>query len=135
MTKERLRRYLWLKQEREQIVQKMQEIEATIYFPKIQRMTGMPGSGNKEGNPQEPLTIQHIELRDLYLAKTKELLTELLSIERAIESVTEPRHRTLLRHRYIEGLKWEEICVAMGYEWSQIHRLHGEALAMLRVED
>lgn len=127
MTKERLRKYQSIKKEKEQLRQQLEEIEAALYYPKIQQLTGMPGSGRKEGNPQEPLAIRHIELQERYRTKMEELAAEQMAIEQAIESL-EPNKRMLLRHRYIEGLKWEEICLRMNYSWRQIHRIHGEVL-------
>ena len=131
MTKERLRNYQHIKREREQLRQKLEAVEAELYYPKIQQLTDMPGGGLKEGNPQEDLTIHHIELQERYNAKLVELAAEQLAIEKAIEAL-DPTARMLLRYRYIDGLKWEEVCCRMNYSWRQVHRLHGEALQKLR---
>jgi DNA-directed RNA polymerase specialized sigma subunit len=131
MTKERLRNYQTIKREREQLRQQLEEIEAALYYPKVQQLTGMPHGGTKEGNPQEELIIHHIELQDRYRAKLEELAAEQLAIEEAIESL-DPTARMLLRYRYIDGLKWEEVCYRLNYSWRQTHRLHGEALQKLR---
>jgi DNA-directed RNA polymerase specialized sigma24 family protein len=130
VTKERLRHYQNIKKEREQLRQCLEEVEAALYYPKIQNLTGMPGGGHKEGNPQEDLAIHHIELQEKYRAKLEELAAEQLAIEAAIESLDETA-RMLLRYRYIDGLKWEEVCCRMNYSWRQVHRLHGAALRRL----
>lgn len=134
MTKERLRKYQLIKKEREQLRQKLEEVEAALYYPKVQQLTGMPGSGSKENNPQEDLAIYHMELQDLYKAKIDELAGEQLAIERAIEAL-EPTARMLMRHRYLEGLKWEEVCVKMNYSWSQTHEIHKKILIRLREDE
>lgn len=130
MTKERLRNYRALKRELKQIEERLVSVEAALYSPKIQKLTGMPAGGSHEGSALEAMATQHMELRDHYARKMVELTAELLSIETAIDalSVTE---RTLLRFRYIEGLTWEEVCVAMSYSWRQIHYLHNRALTHL----
>jgi DNA-directed RNA polymerase specialized sigma24 family protein len=133
MTKERLRAYQSIKREREQILQRLEEVETALYYPKVQQLDAMPGSGTKEGNPQENLAIYHIELQDLYKAKLAEMAAEQLAIEKAIEPL-EPTARMLLRYRYLDGLKWEEVCCRLNYSWRQTHRLHGEALQKLREE-
>ena len=133
MTKERLRKYQTIKKEREQLRQQLEEIETALYYPKIQRLDDMPKSGQKEGNPQEDLMIHHIELQERYGTKLEELAAEQLAIEAAIETL-EPTARLLLRHRYIEGLPWEEICVRMSYSWRQVHYIHAKALRALRTE-
>ena len=130
MTKDRLRNYQNIKQEREQLRRQLDEIEAALYYPKVQRLTDMP-SAPVHGNPQEEMAIRHIELQQLYQAKLEELAAEQLAIEAAIESLDETG-RLLLRYRYIEGLKWEEVCVKMGYCWTQVHEHHSRALKLLK---
>ena len=58
---------------------------------------------------------------------------ELLEIEKAIETLPSTE-RTIIRLYYIAGMKWEEVCVAIGYSWKQVHRIHGRALDMLKGE-
>lgn len=130
MTKDRLRNYRIIKQEREQLRRQLDEIEAALYYPKVQRLTDMP-SAPSHGNLQEDMALRHIELQQLYQAKLEELAAEQLAIEEAIESLDET-HRLLLRYRYIEGLKWEEVCVKMGYSWTQTHEHHSRALKLLK---
>ena len=79
----------------------------------------------------EDLILHHIELQKQYQSKLEELAEQQLSIEKAINTL-DPTDRLLLRYRYLDGLKWEEICVKMSYGWTQIHHIHGEALKKLR---
>ena len=130
MTKERLREYQKLKHEREQLRHQIDEIEAALYYPKIQKLTGMP-SAPVDGNPQEDLAIRHIELVERYKAKMAEMAAEQLAIEEAIDTL-DPTARMLLRYRYIDGLPWEEVCVKINYSWNHTHRLHGAALLKLK---
>ena len=130
MTKERLRAYQKNKQEQEQLRQQLEEIEAALYYPKIQRITDMP-SAPVTGNPQEDLAIRHIELQERYRAKLEELAGEQLAIEKAIETLDQTQ-RLLMRYRYLEGLKWEEVCIKIGYSWTQTHEHHGRALQKLK---
>ena len=130
MTKERLRNYATLREEREQLRRQLEELEATLYYPKIQRLTGMPSAPSKE-NPLELMVARHVELQERYEAKIAEMTTEMLSIEEAIEGL-DPTSRMLLRYRYLDGLKWEEVCVRMNYSWMQTHRIHANALNQLR---
>lgn len=134
MTKERLRKYQSIKKEREQLRHQLEEIETALYYPKIPQLSDMPKGGTAKGNPQEDLAIHHIELQERYSTKLEELAAEQLAIEAAIEAL-EPTARMLLRHRYIEGLPWEEICVRMSYSWRQVHYIHAKALRLLRTEE
>ena len=132
MTKERLREYRDLKREKEQLEQKLEAIEAALYYAKPQRLTGMP-SNPSAGNAMEDMAARHLELLDLYKEKLKRLDEELLAIEEAIDGLSS-RERDVLRRYYIDGLTWEEVCVEVGYSWRQTHRIHAQALERLREE-
>lgn len=132
MTKERLREYRDLKREKEQLEQKLETIEAALYYAKPQRLTGMP-SNPSAGNAMEDMAARHLELLDLYKEKLKRLDEELLAIEEAIDGLAS-RERDVLRRYYIDGLTWEEVCVEVGYSWRQTHRIHAQALERLREE-
>lgn len=129
MTKERLRNYAILKEERNQLRRQLEELEAALYYPKIQRLNGMPSAPSKE-NALELMVAHHAELQEKYEAKIAEMNAEMLFVETAIENL-EPTARMLLRYRYLECLKWEEVCVKMNYSWMQTHRIHANALKQL----
>ena len=63
-----------------------------------------------------------------YLGKLNVILDEEQVIEKAIDELKDGRERTVMRYRYISGLKWEEICVKANYSWRQIHYIHSRAL-------
>ena len=129
--REQLKKQLWkyqaIKKEHEQLHQRLADIEATLYHPKIQRLTGMP-SAPSGGNAMEDMAAQHIELQQRYRAQLDELAAEQLAIERTIMGLEEPTARMLMRYRYLDGLTWEEVCVKLTYSWRQTHRLHARAL-------
>ena len=70
------------------------------------------------------------ELRGQYRRCIEELTAAQLEVERLIETL-EPREREIFRLRYIDGAKWEDICVIMSYSWRQVHRAHSAALQKL----
>ena len=131
MTKERLRNYAILKEERNQLRRQLEELEAALYYPKIQRLNGMPSAPSKE-NALELMVARHAELQEKYEAKIAEMNAEMLLIEEAIEAL-DSTARMLLRYRYLECLKWEEVCVKMNYSWMQTHRIHANALKQLNL--
>lgn len=133
MTKERLRNYRALRAELRQLAGRLEEYEAALYAPKAQRLTGMPSAPSKD-NAMESMAARHMELQTLYQRRRDELAAEMLAIEQAIESL-DPTARILCRYRYIDGLKWEEICARMGYSWTQVHNLHRRALDVLRADE
>lgn len=105
MNRERLRKYKDIKAE-------LVQIEHQLISPEVQN---------------------HDELQAFYRAKARQLADEQLRIERAIDDLP-PVMRRALRHHYIEGLIWEEVCVRMSYSWRHIHRIHRDALDILEEE-
>ena len=130
MTKEQLREYQNIKREAEQLQTMIEELEAPLYSPKSQQLTGMPHAPAR-GNASENMADKHLELLDRYRAKLRELNTARLLIEDAIDCL-ESVDRRLLRLRYIDGLTWEAVCVLMDYSWRQVHRRHAKALEKLK---
>lgn len=136
MTKERLRRYREVKREARQIRDLLEEIESRLYSPKGQLLTGMPSAPSHEGGTvTEALIDRHAQLVQMYQEQLARLDEEQLAVETAIASLDDPKARQLLRYRYIDGLKWEEVCVRIRYEWSRTHELHGKALQQLKEQE
>lgn len=73
-----------------------------------------------------------IELEKYIERKSSELLTARMEAERLIDRLPDERHRAVLKSYYFSRRSWEECCVAVGYEWAQIHRIHSMALHELR---
>ena len=130
MTKDELKTLLHsyrdLEAERRQIALELERVEAFMEGPKGTNWDGMP-HGSGKGDPILSVVSQHITLQERYQAKLAELAEAQAAIEDLIDGL-EPRERKLMRHRYIEGLAWEEVCVAMCYSWRQTHNIHGAAL-------
>ena len=134
MTKEQLLRYRAIIDERAWVDAELEEIKALLYGIQGTQLSDLPRSSAKRRSVIEGKVVAHEpELKELeayYTDLGADLLRQQLAIERAIDGL-EPTARLLLRHRYIEGMKWEEICVAMSYSWRQAHRLHSSALREL----
>ena len=132
MTEERLKNYRAIVAEREQIKLQLEQLETAMYAPKTQRLTGMPSAAPVD-NPLDERVDRRAALIAFYTAKDKELAAELLAIEKAIETLT-PAARVALRYHYIEGIKWERVCVLMSYSWRSVMRIRRYALEQLEKE-
>ena len=84
------------------------------------------GSHDKIGD----IVVKIADLENQYLHKIDKLLEEKVKLERLIEGL-EPVERLLIRSKYIECNTWEEVCLTIGYEWAQTHRLHSKILKKL----
>lgn len=133
MTKDELKKHLHsyrdLKAEYDQIAQELEKVEAIMAAPRTANLDGMPRSPGA-GDPVLGVVSQHIALQERYRFQLVKLAASQALIEDIIESL-EPGERKLMRCRYIDGLTWGEVCVAIGYSWRQTHYIHGRILDKL----
>ena len=135
MTKAQLRAYRDIRKERDRLLAMISELEAILYGPRSSKIDGMPRSRAKVDNGQlEAQMERHAKLRALYEEKVQNLAAQMHVIEGAIDALPS-KMRTLCRLYYIEGKTWDQVGADMGYSWSQVHRIHGEALQMLRRDE
>lgn len=73
-----------------------------------------------------------IEVERYIEKRSKELLRARMEAEQLIDRLADERDRAVLKSYYFSRRSWEECCVAVGYEWAQIHRIHSRALYELR---
>lgn len=133
MTKEELKRQLHryrdLEAERKQIMLELKKVEEFMAGPRGPNLDGMPRTLGI-GDPVLGVVSQHLALQEKYQKQLEKLAAAQSNIEDLIEGL-EPMARKLMRHRYIEGLAWEEVCVVIGYSWRQTHNIHAKALDTL----
>ena len=127
--KERLSAYLSARKEHKQITDQLAELNARMVNVGAQVIDGMPKGGSGV-DPMPGMIDLKAKLMERYCALAEELIRTQLSIEEAIETL-DSTERTLARYRYIEGLTWEQVCVALGYSWSQTHLIHSRVLDKL----
>lgn len=132
MTKEQLKQYQHIRRELENLERTYQRINEDLYSTRTADLSGMPKSQPIEGsNPADSKIDAKSEIRKMYAQKKEELEAALLSIENAIATL-EPDERTVLRLHYIDGLKWEQVCVVGFFSWRTAHRIHARALEKLK---
>lgn len=127
--KKRLSAYLDAKRERKQVEERLEVLNARLVSVGSQRLDGMPRGGSGGDNKPDLLDAKD-RLVARYMGLCDELMKTQLAIEEAIEWL-EPVERLVMRHRYLEGLTWEQVCVAMDYSWRQTHNIHARALDRL----
>lgn len=81
-----------------------------------------------DNSPLEPGVTGIIER---YNKKIEDIIAERTRIEDLIDMLQDPLERAVMRYKYIDRLKWDDICAKINYEWSQTHRIHRNALAHL----
>lgn len=127
--KEYLSEYQWASKEARSLLDSIETIQTRLESTAAKQLEAEGAQHSGSGRDiQSELIIRKVELEEMLLRKYKEILRKREQIEGVIEQVESGRERTLLRMRYIQCMKWEEICVAIGYEWTQTHSIHGKAL-------
>lgn len=130
MTKEFLKEHIDKLDEAKGLKFEIDQMYQPLKSPVI---TGMPSAHSPDADKIGVILgkIQEKEIR--YLAKLNIILGEEKEIEKVIDSLKDARERTVMRYRYISGLKWEEVCVKAHYSWQHTHRLHADALNKLNM--
>jgi len=132
MTKYELMQYRWILKNIEKLEEKLLEIDT-----QLRRVTARYTLVVTKGGTRDilgELIAKKIAVEEEINKKLQYSYELLRKIENAIKILSQ-REQYLIRARYIEGKKWEEICVEMHYSWPQIHRIHGKALDKLKKHD
>ena len=127
--KERLSAYLSARKEHQQVTERLATLEARMVNVGAQVIDGMPRGGSGH-DPMPDLLDAKTKLVERYRALAETLIRSQIAIEEAIAEL-DSTERMVMRHRYIEGLTWEQVCVAMDYSWRQTHNIHARALDRL----
>lgn len=92
--------------------------------------------GSSDPHSKENVIARIAELEDEINETIDKRLDVRAEINAAIERVQSDRQRTLLRMRYIEGKKWDDIAEAMHYDIDgrKVFSLHGRALLSLKTD-
>lgn len=128
--KEFLKRYQKAVRREQDILDEIQRLRADKMFPSVCN-DGMP-----RGSSQTDLSDYMAEI-DATIEELKEERLEKIKIYREIEMrircMKDEDEQEVLRMRYIKGMKWEDIAEKMNYSYSGTLKLHGRALANIKI--
>ena len=94
---------------------------------------GLP-HGSGVSNPTADIAARAAGIAAELSQKLNECIDLRLQIEQAVNALNEPRERELMRRRYIEGQRWEQVAYEMNYTLRHVTRLHGRILQRMRVK-
>lgn len=132
MTKEDLYELFWIKKNISRLEDKLLELENAATKITAQ-LTHEPKRSSVDDKLGETVA-KIVDLQNEINEQLQKYYERVKNIEQAIEALP-PREALLIRLRYLEQMRWEEICVEMNYSWRQIHYIHAEALKMLAEKD
>lgn len=123
--KEYLNQYQKSVRREKYILDEIQRLRADKMFPSVAN-DGMP-KGNKSSDLSDFMVLLDEEIEKLKNERL-EKVKKYSDISRKIKAMENDNEKEVLTLRYINGLKWEEICLRMQYSWQHIHRIHAKAL-------
>lgn len=89
---------------------------------------GLPKCG-KGGSKMENIVVQLADFETSLQDELSQVWRTRMQIIEKLSQVKDVRHYEILRLRYLEGERWEQIAVDMNITWRHCYRLHGSALA------
>ena len=128
--KEYLRSYRKSVKMEQEILNEIQRLRLNKMFPSVVN-DGMP-----KGSEQSDLSEYAAKLDSLIEKLKQERFKEIKLMDDILYSISlleDKDEKTVLRMRYIKGVQWEDICVAINYSWKQTHRIHSRALKNLQI--
>ena len=126
-----LMRYIDSKRRARAILNEIHDLKdlATKITVTFNDMPGGGGSVDKVG----AIVANIVDLQSELAVQAKTMKAEQEIVQAVIDAVDEPDLRQLLILRYINGLTWEKIAVDMHYSFRHTLRLHGAALAAVKI--
>lgn len=115
MNEKELSKYYWLKQEIENLDMRIKEFDVGISSVNLDKL-------NIDGTAQyKSIQEKRMELIEKFMNKRLEALEEYLKIESYIDSINDSEIRQLLRFRFLDLKKWDDIDILMnnGTEYSK----------------
>ena len=122
--KEYLRSYTPAVSAARRIEEEIERLRADKIAP-VLVMDDMPHAHNQKDLSDYAAKLDELE-RKLVKARYKriDVYAEIFTDIERLEDETE---KAVLTYRYIRRQSWEEICVKLGYQWAQVHRIHAKS--------
>lgn len=132
MDKKTLLNYRAMELELEQLSELIERVDARITEAKIPKLSLQP-KGQGMAHDVIGANLAHLEaLKEMYERRCNTISSTLMEIEEAIDGL-ESSERILMRYRYIEGMKWNDIAEKMKCSERDAKREHGRILQKLKM--
>lgn len=129
--KEYLNRYRQAVHKYNSLQEQEKQLRSQMDGPKAIEYSDMPKAHKQTDLSDYMVRLERI--LDRIANEKNEMQKIQLEIEEKIIDVMDGEQSRILYLRYIQFMKWEDICVEMGYSWRQIHNIHSKALNDLKI--
>lgn len=132
MTREQLRECHQVARELRDLQERIARLDSRLQSPRSSRPRRVRGARPDQSDPFTELVDLKVNLEGTYREKEQELWLRQLEIEEAIDDAAlTSLERRLMRHRYFDGMTWEEVAEKLDYEERQVRRIHGHVLSKM----
>lgn len=114
--------YKWIEAEIVADEDRLARLDARLYSPGAVKISDMPKGGQTV--TLDSLVAEKLEIQDRINVKC----AELKEISNAIERMTNPRDRLILKYRFMDGLTHDEVAERINYSNMQTRRFYEAAL-------
>ena len=126
---EEKKKYLWGYQRAKRHLIRLEEELAGVRMGKICPSVIQDGMPKASGGSDLSAYMSQVDDLERKLVKARyKQIRKLKEIRDRIEWLEDDSEKDVLVYRYLRGMKWEDICVKMGYSWKQVHRFHSNGL-------
>lgn len=129
--KEYLNRYRQAVRKYNSLQEQEKQLRSQMDGPKAIEYSDMPKAHKQTDLSDYMVRLERI--LDRIANEKNEMQKIQLEIEEKIIDVMDGEQSRILYLRYIQFMKWEDICVEMGYSWRQVHNIHSKALKDLKI--
>lgn len=129
--KEYLRQYRNIMLQIKELREQERSLREVTMSAKVQQLSDMP-KGSAVKSDLSDIMIKYERVQAKIQEKMYQAMEKRLEIEDVILDITDPKAAAVLRMRYIEMKKWEEIATRLGYSVKQVHRIHAKGLELLK---
>lgn len=128
--KEYLRSYGKAVRQMERSELKIREMRLNKMYPSVIN-DGMPHASSQSDLSDYAALLDQEEKR--YMKYRYQRVKKCKEITDRIERLSDEDEKDVLIYRYIKLMKWEDICVKMGFSWKWVHKIHGRALNHFKI--
>ena len=130
--KKKLKAYIKASEKIQDLIDEIADLQS-----KVQKVTptlsDMPmGSGVSDKSTIIDTYLDMIEDLNTEVKRLREVRREVECLISTIDDWTVER---IMRLRYIDGLRWEDICCKVNYSWQWVHKLHAQGLDYIEFVD
>ena len=130
--KKQLKSYIKASEKIQDLIDEIAHLKEKVHkvTPALSDMPMGTGTSDRAGiiaTYMDMINELEIEVKNLQIVKR--------DVEYLISTIDDWTVERVMRLRYIDGLRWEDICCKVNYTWKWVHKLHSDGLQSIEWND